>query len=156
MIGFGKIAEYFDDDEFDEVFQTRTNDLSCKMLLKSMPNQKNSLLYINLMDNDQVFLQKGDLLGFRKCLEEADVFVGRVRNLLAEGDVLIVCSDHGGDLIGRQNVAQDVPILVFGTMLKYNYRFKNLNSTSEIARFVEDYFGIGENKSFLKEVVSNE
>ncbi len=155
-VGFGKIAEYFDEGEFDEVFQTRTNDLSCKMLLKSMASVDNALLYINLMDNDQVFLQRGDLLGYRKCLEEVDLFVGRVRNQMNEGDVLVVTSDHGGDLVSRQNIKQDVPVLIYGTAFKYNHRFQNLNSTSEIASFVEDYFGIGKNQSFLKDIVSNE
>lgn len=156
IVGFGKIAEYFDEGEFDEVFETRTNDLSCKMLLKSISATEKSLLFINLMDNDQVFLQKGDLMGYRKCLEEVDQFVGRVKNLMKEGDTLIITADHGGDLINRENKKQDVPVLVYGTRFFYNHRFAPLNSLNEISLAVLDLFGVGENQSFLKDVVSDE
>lgn len=156
VIGFGKIEEYFDGSEFDEVFQTRTNDLSCKMLLKSMTNDNCALLYINLMDNDQVFLQKGDMMGYRKCLEEVDQFVGRVKNQMNEGDMLIITADHGGDLIGRESKRQDVPVLIFGTKFLYNHRFAPLGSLGEIANAVQDFFGVGQNQSFLKDIVSNE
>lgn len=155
-LGFGKIAEFFDEGEFDEVFQTRTNDLSCKMLLKSMNMEGNSLLYINLMDNDQVFMQKGDMFGYRKCLEEVDLFIGRLKDQMKEGDMLIITSDYGGDLLNKRNIRQDVPVLIYGTKCKYNHRFRNLNSTSEIARMIEDYFDCGQKQSFLKDIISNE
>ena len=154
-VGFGKIAEYFDEGEFDEVFETRTNDLSCKMLQKSMSIQTKCLLYINLMDNDQVFLQKGDLMGYRKCLEEVDQFIGRVKNLMNEGDMLIITADHGGDIINRENKKQDIPVLIYGTKFLYNHRFQALNSLNEIAEAVLDNFGVGQNQSFLKDIVSN-
>lgn len=154
-VGFGKIAEYFDEGEFDEVFETRTNDLSCKMLQKSMSIQTKCLLYINLMDNDQVFLQKGDLMGYRKCLEEVDQFIGRVKNLMNEGDMLIITADHGGDIINRENKKQDVPVLIYGTKFLYNHRFQALDSLNEIAEAVLDNFGVGQNQSFLKDIVSN-
>lgn len=56
-----------------------------------------ALVFANLVDTDQLYGHRKDVEGFHRALQEIDVAVGRWLVDIGEGDLLILCADHGCD-----------------------------------------------------------
>jgi phosphopentomutase len=55
------------------------------------------LVFANLVDTDQVYGHRKDVHGFARALREIDGAVARWVGGLDEGDLLVLCADHGCD-----------------------------------------------------------
>jgi phosphopentomutase len=55
------------------------------------------LVFVNLIETDQIFGHRKDVHGFARALRELDVYVERRLERLCEGDLLILTADHGVD-----------------------------------------------------------
>jgi phosphopentomutase len=53
--------------------------------------------FINLVDFDSLFGHPRDILGYKKAIEDADVYLDKMINELNDDDLLIVTADHGND-----------------------------------------------------------
>ena len=56
-----------------------------------------SFVFANLVDTDQVYGHRKDVHGFHGALREIDAAVARWRSELGDGDLLVLCADHGCD-----------------------------------------------------------
>ena len=56
-----------------------------------------ALVFANLVDTDQLYGHRKDVQGFHARLREIDVAVARWLVDIGEGDLLILCADHGCD-----------------------------------------------------------
>ena len=56
-----------------------------------------ALVFANLVDTDQVYGHRKDVQGFAAALREIDAAVARWLVDIGEGDLLILCADHGVD-----------------------------------------------------------
>jgi phosphopentomutase len=54
-------------------------------------------VFANLVDTDQVYGHRKDVEGFAAALREIDAAVGRWLVDIGEGDLLVICADHGVD-----------------------------------------------------------
>ncbi len=151
----GKVDEYFDPKDFADVFVTRTNDLAHKLASRCISQNNKGLIYINLLDSNLVYAIKGDTLGLRKCLEEDDVFIGKIIDGLKEEDLLVVTSDMGVDIINKSNKhKQQVPVLIYNKNLKANFGFDPLESLAEVGEMVYSYL-VGEQNDILQKLKAN-
>jgi phosphopentomutase len=55
------------------------------------------LVFANLVDTDQVYGHRKDVHGFAGALREIDGAVARWLDGMSEGDLLVLCADHGCD-----------------------------------------------------------
>jgi phosphopentomutase len=55
------------------------------------------LVFVNLIETDQIFGHRKDVYGFARALGELDVYVERRLGLLRDDDLLILTADHGVD-----------------------------------------------------------
>jgi phosphopentomutase len=55
------------------------------------------LVFANLVDTDQLYGHRKDVHGFQRALEEIDTAVARWLVDIGEGDLLVLCADHGCD-----------------------------------------------------------
>jgi phosphopentomutase len=55
------------------------------------------LVFANLVDTDQVYGHRKDVQGFASALREIDGAVARWLDGMSEGDLLVLCADHGCD-----------------------------------------------------------
>jgi phosphopentomutase len=56
-----------------------------------------ALVFANLVDTDQLYGHRKDVEGFHRSLRETDAAVARWLVDIGEGDLLILCADHGCD-----------------------------------------------------------
>jgi phosphopentomutase len=55
------------------------------------------LIFVNLVETDQVYGHRHDVPGFAAALHTIDGAVGSWLGLLGEGDLLVLTADHGVD-----------------------------------------------------------
>jgi phosphopentomutase len=55
------------------------------------------LVFANLVDTDQLYGHRKDVHGFHRALQEIDAAVARWLVDIGEGDLLVLCADHGCD-----------------------------------------------------------
>lgn len=97
VMGIGKTPEFFDGRGFDEVRATRNNADHCAALLDAAACAKRGLVFANLEDFDMLYGHRNDVRGFAEALEWFDRALEGIVMSLAEGDLLILTSDHGND-----------------------------------------------------------
>ena len=56
-----------------------------------------ALVFANLVDTDQLYGHRKDVEGFHGALQQIDVAVARWLVDIGEGDLLVLCADHGCD-----------------------------------------------------------
>jgi phosphopentomutase len=95
--GVGKIHDLFAGVGIDVKHTAATNvsgiEATCE-LLRELPA---GLIFVNLVETDQLYGHRHDVLGFRDALVEIDSAVADWLTLLREDDLLILTADHGVD-----------------------------------------------------------
>src|SRR4051794_24260275 len=71
------------------------------------------LVFANLVDTDQVYGHRKDVEGFAAALREIDAAVARWLGDMGDGDLLILCADHGCDPAhpGTDHTREHSPLL---------------------------------------------
>jgi phosphopentomutase len=74
---------------------------------------EHGLLFVNLIETDQLYGHRKDVYGFAAALHELDGHVARVLGVLGEGDLLILTADHGVDPThaGTDHTREYAPLL---------------------------------------------
>jgi phosphopentomutase len=81
---------------------------------------RRGLVFVNLIETDQVYGHRKDAEGFARALREIDAYLGGMLERMREADLLIVTADHGVDLAhpGTDHTREYAPLLaVSGAML---------------------------------------
>jgi phosphopentomutase len=80
-------------------------------LLASAPGAM--LVFANLVDTDQLYGHRKDVHGFHGALREIDAAVARWLSALGDGDLLVLCADHGCDPLsaGTDHTREYSPLL---------------------------------------------
>jgi phosphopentomutase len=76
-----------------------------------------AFVFANLVDTDQVFGHRKDVDGFAAALRAIDVAVGRWLVDIGQGDLLVLCADHGCDPAhpGTDHTREHSPLLAMFT-----------------------------------------
>ena len=71
------------------------------------------LVFANLVDTDQVYGHRKDVHGFAAALREIDAAVARWLGGMGDGDLLVLCADHGCDPAhpGTDHTREHSPLL---------------------------------------------
>ena len=97
VIGVGKIGEIFVQRGVDVDDHTTNNSAGIAACTRHLAEMDGGLLFANLVDFDQVWGHRNDVAGFAAGLAAVDAAVGVWRTLLHDGDVMLLCADHGVD-----------------------------------------------------------
>jgi len=75
-----------------------------------------SIVFTNFVDFDMLYGHRRDVEGYANALEYLDGRLPEVLELMSEGDVLILCADHGCDPTwpGSDHTRENIPVLVYG------------------------------------------
>jgi len=75
-----------------------------------------SIVFTNFVDFDMLYGHRRDVEGYANALEYLDNRLPEVMELMGEGDVLILCADHGCDPTwpGSDHTREHIPVLVYG------------------------------------------
>ena len=118
----------------------------------------NGLLFANLVDFDQAFGHRNDVLGFNGALVEFDEALPRLLALLREEDLLFITADHGNDPTtpSTDHARECVPLLAAGPAVRPASMGRR-QTFSDLGATIGDWLGIayrGQGASFLPQLVA--
>jgi phosphopentomutase len=116
VIGVGKIGEIFTQRGIDQDDHTTDNRAGIAACARHLREMERGLLFANLVDFDQVWGHRNDVAGFAQGLAEVDVAIGDWQRSLGEGDVMLLCADHGVDPTtpGTDHSREYSPLMALG------------------------------------------
>jgi len=111
-----------------------------------------------------VNVQETDLCGHRENVEEyarvleiADYWIGKIVEIMAEGDILVVMGDHGNDpTIGHPHHTREMVPLMIHSSREGLVGLGIRNTMADIAATACEYFSVSapeSGKSFLSEII---
>ena len=110
----GKPADIFPEVEFTSARRTGKNAEGIEYALEAL-EEKEGLIFVNLLDYDQLWGHRRDVPGYGAGLREFDDAIPRVLEKLGEGDLLIITADHGCDPAhrGTDHTREYIPFLLY-------------------------------------------
>ncbi|HVD56503.1 MAG TPA: phosphopentomutase [Thermoleophilaceae bacterium] len=93
----GKIRDLFAGVGIDEKHEGATNAKGIAATTSLLESIDSGLIFVNLVETDQLFGHRHDVEGFHTALQEIDAAVGRWLGMMGEGDMLVITADHGVD-----------------------------------------------------------
>ncbi len=93
----GKIADVFLNRGITSGEKTKSNAEGMARTLDALRHFDAGLVWVNLVDFDMLYGHRNDVEGYARALEQADGWLPQAMNAIGEGDLLILCADHGCD-----------------------------------------------------------
>jgi phosphopentomutase len=110
----GKVGSVFNHVGVDEEHPGATNVAAIDSTRALIDGLDGGLVFTNLVETDQVYGHRQDVIGFHRALRQIDAAVGEWRARLdAERDLLVLTADHGCDPTtpGTDHTREHAPLL---------------------------------------------
>jgi phosphopentomutase len=95
--GVGKIRDLFAGVGISEKHDGATNAKGIAATTRLLEELEGGLIFVNLVETDQVYGHRHDVEGFHAALREIDAAVAGWLELLGPDDLLVLTADHGVD-----------------------------------------------------------
>ena len=95
--GVGKISDLFAGIGIDHKHDGATNAKGIDATTRLLETLDSGLIFVNLVETDQIYGHRHDAEGFHRALQEIDRAVSGWLGLLGAGDLLVLTADHGVD-----------------------------------------------------------
>jgi phosphopentomutase len=119
--GIGKIGDLFAGVGVGRSHAGATNEEALQGLDLLLSELERGFVFVNLIETDQLYGHRKDVIGFGRALREIDSAVARLLERMDGGDLLILTADHGVDPAhpATDHTREYAPLLaVSGEMLK--------------------------------------
>ena len=93
----GKIRDLFAGVGIDRKHDGATNAKGIAATTALLESLESGLIFVNLVETDQVYGHRHDVEGFHRALQEIDEAVAGWLGLMREDDLLVLTADHGVD-----------------------------------------------------------
>jgi phosphopentomutase len=121
---------------------------------QALREQREGLVFVNLVDFDQQYGHRNDVDGYANALEEVDRWLPSLA--LQDSDMLILTADHGCDptTASTDHSREYTPLLVSGKRVKAGVNLGTRATLSDIGQTVAENFGtaIQNGASFLSTI----
>jgi phosphopentomutase len=97
-----------------------TNEQALRALDELVGELRHGLVFVNLIETDQLYGHRKDASGFAGALLEIDARLGAMLGRIRAGDLVVVTADHGVDMAhaGSDHTREYAPLLALsGAML---------------------------------------
>ncbi len=152
----GKIFDVFLGRGIREYEKTKSNADGMAKTLAAMETAPDGLIFVNLVDFDQLYGHRNDVEGYARALEEVDAWLPAFEARLGDGDLAILTADHGCDPTtpSTDHSREYVPLLVCGKRARSGVNLGVRETLSDIGQTVARNFGteIVRGRSFLNEL----
>jgi phosphopentomutase len=152
----GKIFDVFLGRGIEDHEKTKDNSDGMAKTLAALDDLDRGLLFVNLVDFDQLYGHRNDVEGYAKALEEFDAWLPSLYAKLSSDDLLIVTADHGCDPTtpSTDHSREYVPLLAYPPRKPEGTGLGVRSTLSDIGQTVAENFGvkISEGASFLEAV----
>jgi phosphopentomutase len=119
--GIGKIGDLFAGVGLTRSHPGATNTRALESVAALLGELERGLVFVNLIETDQLYGHRKDVRGFERALLEVDRRLAQLLAGMEEGDLLIVTADHGVDPAhpGSDHTREYAPLLaVTGAMAR--------------------------------------
>lgn len=144
-ISIGKVVDLFAETGFDQIQRTKSNTEGLQKLLEQVKSQSDSgLVFLNLIDTDQIYGHRNDTEGYARALEEIDKYLPDILNHLKDDDVLVFTGDHGNDPTtpSTDHAREFTPVLVYPRSKASSVELCTRSTFSDIAASVCQFYEI--------------
>jgi phosphopentomutase len=156
VFAIGKIFDVFLGRGIREYEKTKSNADGMAKTLGAMETAPDGLIFVNLVDFDQLYGHRNDVEGYARALEEVDAWLPAFEARLGDGDLAILTADHGCDPTtpSTDHSREYVPLLVCGKRARSGVNLGVRETLSDIGQTVARNFGteIVRGRSFLNEL----
>jgi phosphopentomutase len=109
----GKVDQLFAGVGVDRSHPGPTNPIAIESTDRLLDELEAGLVFVNLVETDQVYGHRKDVPGFERALRQIDLAVGSWLERLREDDLLVLTADHGCDPTtpGTDHTREHAPLL---------------------------------------------
>jgi phosphopentomutase len=151
--GIGKIGDLFAGRGLDRSLPSRNNAEGMTALFQTLDQQREGLIFVNLVDFDMLYGHRLDPEGFAAALHEFDRQLPQLFQQLSSQDLLLITADHGCDPTtqGTDHCREYVPLLAWSAQAESGCALGMRSSFSDIAATLAEVFMLERNsgESFL-------
>jgi phosphopentomutase len=152
----GKIFDVFLGRGIGDHEKTKSNADGMAKTLAAMNQVERGLIFVNLVDFDQLYGHRNDVEGYAQALEEVDAWLPAFESALRDSDLAILTADHGCDptTTSTDHSREYVPVLVYGKRARRGVNLGLRATLSDIGQTVAENFGthIVQGRSFLADI----
>lgn len=153
----GKIFEVFLGRGIQVYDKTRDNADGMAKTLEAMEETPEGLIWVNLVDFDQLYGHRNNVEGYAAALEAVDAWLPSLMERMRDDDLLILCADHGCDPTtpSTDHSREYVPLLVWGPGTRQGVPLGTRSTLADIGQTVAENFGvrIEKGESFLEAIL---
>jgi len=153
IFSVGKIFDVFLGRGIQDHEKTKNNADGMAKTLGALDDLDRGLIFVNLVDFDQLYGHRNDVEGYARALEEFDAWLPSLYGKLSNGDLVILTADHGCDPTtpSTDHSREYVPLLAYRPRNKEGVDLGLRSTLSDIGQTVADNFDtkISEGASFL-------
>lgn len=156
VVGIGKIKDIFAGRGVSESHPSKNNADGMAKILEVMAQDFSGLVFVNLVDFDQLYGHRNDVEGYRAALQEFDTWLPQLLEVIGPEELLVITADHGCDptTIGTDHTREMVPLLVWGPEVKagvdLGIRESFADAGQTIAEFLQVPTDVTTGRSFWK------
>jgi len=154
VFAIGKISDIFLGRGISLSQKTSSNADGMQKTLDALKEQRNGLIFVNLVDFDQQFGHRNDVEGYADALETVDEWLPSLEP--EPRDLIILTADHGCDPTtpSTDHSREYTPLLVYGPAARANVNLGTRTSLADIGQTVAENFGTVSpaGTSFLREI----
>jgi phosphopentomutase len=150
----GKIADIFLQRGIRTYVKSKDNSDGMKKTTHAMRKQPNGLIFVNLVDFDQLFGHRNDVDGYAEALEAFDHWLPTLQP--EDEDLVILTADHGCDPTtpSTDHSREYTPLFAYGPHVRAGVNLGTRSTLADIGQTVAQNFGteIATGTSFLKQI----
>ncbi|MTK12298.1 MAG: phosphopentomutase [Clostridiaceae bacterium] len=158
VMAVGKIEDIYNKKGITDAVHIKNNMDGIDKTLEYMKENKNGLIFTNLVDFDMLYGHRNDAVGYAKALVDVDNRIPEVISSMKEDDILILTADHGCDPTteSTDHSREYIPVVIYGKKIKNGINIGVRKSFSDIVKTILDLLKIENNlygDSFAKEIL---
>ncbi len=154
----GKISDIFLGRGITAQYKTKNNADGMNKTLEAMRGLERGLVFVNLVDFDQLYGHRNDVEGYAGALEQFDQWLPQFHAALLPGDLAILTADHGCDPTtpSTDHSREYTPLLAFGPRVRAGVDLGLRTTLSDMGQTVAENFAtsIEKGTSFLSEITT--
>jgi phosphopentomutase len=158
VFAVGKIFDVFLGRGILDYEKTKSNADGMEKTLQAMDSLASGMIFVNLVDFDQLYGHRNDVEGYARALEAVDDWLPSLEARLAPDDLLILTADHGCDptTASTDHSREYVPLLAYGKRVRAGVDLGTRRTLSDIGQTVAENFGtaIVTGESFLSAITA--
>jgi phosphopentomutase len=117
VISVGKISDIYAHMGITKKIKASGNEALFEATLEEMSDAGDrSIIFTNFVDFDMLYGHRRDVDGYATALEYLDTRLPEIFDRMGEGDLLVLCADHGCDPTwpGSDHTREHIPVLALG------------------------------------------